>query len=54
MIEWRDQRRREAKEQAYQRLRERYEIILEPAGQAEENIAATSASARSETAQAKP
>ena len=54
LAEWRDQRRREAKEQTYQRLRERYEIILEPAGQAGENIAATNASARSETAQAKP
>jgi hydrogenase/urease accessory protein HupE len=29
--EWRDQRRREAKEQAYRRLRERYEIVMEPA-----------------------
>jgi hypothetical protein len=29
MIEWRDQRRREAKEQAYQRLRERYEIVMQ-------------------------
>lgn len=33
LVEWRDQRRREAREQAYQRLRERYEIVLEPAAQ---------------------
>ena len=29
LAEWRDQRRREAKEQTYQRLRERYEVIME-------------------------
>ena len=29
LAEWRDQRRREAKEQAYQRLRERYDIVME-------------------------
>jgi hypothetical protein len=29
LAEWRDQRRREAKEQAYQRLRERYEIVMQ-------------------------
>ena len=29
MNEWRDQRRREAREQAYLRLRERYEIVVE-------------------------
>jgi hypothetical protein len=29
LVEWRDQRRREAKEQAYQRLRERYDIVMQ-------------------------
>jgi len=29
LAEWRDQRRREAKEQAYQRLRERYQIVMD-------------------------
>jgi hypothetical protein len=31
LAEWRDQQRREAREQAYERLRERYEIVIEPA-----------------------
>jgi len=31
LVEWRDQRRREAREQAYQRLRERYEIVMQQA-----------------------
>jgi hypothetical protein len=31
LTEWRDQRRREAKEQAYRRLRDRYEIVMAPA-----------------------
>lgn len=31
MAEWRDQQRREAREQAYERLRERYEVVVEPA-----------------------
>jgi hypothetical protein len=30
LVEWRDQRRRVAREQAYLRLRERYEIVMEP------------------------
>lgn len=34
LAEWRDQRRREAKELAYRRLRERYEIVTEPGTQA--------------------
>lgn len=29
LAEWRNQRRREAKEQAYQRLRERYEVVMQ-------------------------
>jgi len=29
LAEWRDRRRRETKEQAYQRLRERYDIVME-------------------------
>jgi hypothetical protein len=33
LAEWRDQRRRDAKEQAYRRLRERYEVVMEPATQ---------------------
>ncbi len=33
LVEWRDQRRREAKEQAYRRLRERYEVVMEPAAE---------------------
>lgn len=31
VTEWRDQRRREARELAYQRLRERYEVVMQPA-----------------------
>lgn len=31
LAEWREQRRREAREQAYQRLRERYDVVIEPA-----------------------
>jgi len=34
--EWRDQRRRERKEQAYRRLRERYEIVMEPGAQVDQ------------------
>ncbi|MGD8310550.1 MAG: peptidylprolyl isomerase [Chromatiales bacterium] len=34
LAEWRDERRREAREQAYQRLRERYEIVVEPGARA--------------------
>jgi hypothetical protein len=34
LAEWRDRRRREAKEQAYRRLRERYEVVMEPGAQA--------------------
>jgi hypothetical protein len=30
LAEWRDERRQEAREQVYQRLRERYEIVMEP------------------------
>ena len=33
LAEWRDQRRREAREQAYQRLRERYQIVMDGATQ---------------------
>jgi hypothetical protein len=33
LAEWRDRRRREAREQAYQRLRERYEIVVEAGAQ---------------------
>ena len=31
LAEWRDQQRRDAREQAYERLRERYEVVIEPA-----------------------
>lgn len=31
LAEWRDQQRRDARERAYERLRERYEIVIEPA-----------------------
>ena len=34
LAEWRDQQRREATEQAYGRLRERYEVFIEPGAQA--------------------
>jgi hypothetical protein len=34
LVEWRDQRRREAREQAYQRLRERYDIVMQQASTA--------------------
>jgi hypothetical protein len=54
LAEWRDQRRREAKEQAYQRLRERYEIVMETAAQIEGSDAAIAARAASETAKGKP
>jgi hypothetical protein len=54
LAEWRDQRRREAKEQAYQRLRERYEVVMEPSAQAAGADAAIAATAVSEPAQAKP
>jgi hypothetical protein len=30
LTEWRDQRRREAREDAYRRLRERYDVVVEP------------------------
>jgi len=42
--EWRDQRRRERKEQAYSRLRERYEIFLEPGAQTDPTGGSPSAS----------
>jgi hypothetical protein len=47
LAEWRDQRRSEAREEAYGRLRERYEVVMEPeAGdQAVPGGAATAASA---------
>lgn len=47
LAEWRDQRRREAKEQAYRRLRERYEVVMEPEaeGQPRPGGAATAGSA---------
>ncbi len=35
LVEWREARRREAKEQAYRRLRERYEVVMEPESQGE-------------------
>ena len=31
LAEWRDQQRRDAREQAYERLRERYDVVIEPA-----------------------
>jgi hypothetical protein len=31
LAEWRDQQRREARENAYERLRERYKVVIEPA-----------------------
>lgn len=34
LAEWRDRRRQEAQEQAYQRMRERYEVVVEPETQA--------------------
>jgi len=47
LAEWRDQRRREAREQAYERLRERYEVVMEPEaeGQPRPGGAATAGSA---------
>lgn len=54
LTEWQDQRRREAKEQAYRRLRKRYEIVMEPGKQAMQRDDAIAATAVSETAQAKP
>jgi hypothetical protein len=30
LTEWRDHRRREAREDAYRRLRERYDVVVEP------------------------
>jgi hypothetical protein len=35
LAEWRDRRRREAREQAYRRLRERYEVVMQPAAEGE-------------------
>ena len=54
LAEWRDQRRREAKEQAYQRLRERYEVVMEPAAQAGGADAAIAATAVSEPVPDRP
>jgi hypothetical protein len=58
LAEWRDQRRREAKEQAYLGLRERYEVVVEPAmptGQQDGAVAAAQASeAEPQTAQTRP
>jgi hypothetical protein len=41
--EWRDARDRKAKEQAYRRLRERYEIVVEPGARAGQGRAAVTA-----------
>ncbi|MEE4175275.1 MAG: peptidylprolyl isomerase [Xanthomonadales bacterium] len=51
LAEWRDQRRREAKEQAYQRLRERYDVVMETEspGGAQNGDAASKASAQPRT-----
>jgi hypothetical protein len=46
LAEWRDQRRREAKEQAYRRLRERYEIFMEPGAREQPTPGGESAGAR--------
>jgi len=47
LTEWRDQRRNEAREEAYRRLRERYEVVMEPGaeGQARSGVGATVGSA---------
>jgi len=54
LAEWRDQRRREAKKQAYQRLRERYEIVMEPTTHTGVSNAAIAATAVSEQVRDKP
>ena len=57
LAEWRDQRRREGREQAYERLRERYEIILEPDTQTagdDEAVAAAVDAAENEAEQGRP
>ena len=62
LAEWRDQRRRAAKEQAYQRLRERYEVVMETEapGRPHDAVATPAASAaarapgRAETIAAAP
>jgi hypothetical protein len=57
LAEWRDQRRRESREQAYARLRERYEIILEPDAQSggeDEAVAAAVDAAEDEAEQGRP
>jgi len=57
LAEWRDQRRRESREQAYERLRERYEIILEPDAQSggeDEAVAAAVDAAEDEAEQGRP
>jgi hypothetical protein len=46
LAEWRDQRRREAKERAYLRLRERYEIVMEPGAREKPTASGESAGAR--------
>lgn len=43
--EWRDQRRREAREQAYQRLRERYDIVMQEVSEVPEDTATAQAPA---------
>jgi hypothetical protein len=54
LAEWRDQRRREAKEQAYRRLRKRYEIVMEPEQQAGKGDGDIAAKMMSETARGQP
>jgi len=51
LAEWRDQRRREAREQAYQRLRERYDIVMETEapGGPHDDVATPAASAEAQT-----
>jgi len=56
LAEWREQRRREAKEQAYLRLRERYEVVMEteaPPGSRDAGVATASTGAIPETGQEK-
>ena len=56
LAEWRDQRRREAREQAYLRLRERYEVVMEteaPPGSRDAGVATASTGAILETGQEK-
>jgi len=53
LAEWRAQRRTEAKEQAYRRLRERHEVIIEPGAPASQQAGAVAAPLP-EAAQARP